>query len=163
MKNNFVAKILALLCIALISINSIASDMVIGRVTDDKNQPVGFARISLLNEKTNDFVKGEMCNEKGEFLIDKIDPGAYKISVSMIGYAKNESEKVVIDPKKNRIIEKVFILKETNHELQAVEVSAKQKFVEQAVDKVVVNPDASITSASENVYEILKKATGRNY
>ena len=37
---------------------------------------------------------------------------------------------------------------------------AKKKFIEQTVDKMIVNPEASITAASENVYEILRKLPG---
>ncbi|MDP4238545.1 MAG: TonB-dependent receptor [Bacteroidota bacterium] len=130
-----------------------------GKVLDTKNQPIGFATATLLSSKTNKFVKGDVSNEKGEFVIDKVSPGEYRLSVSMVGYAKNESEKVVIDSK-NNLVEKNIILNENAVQLSTVEVTAKKKFIEQTVDKMVVNPDASVTTASENVYEILKKLPG---
>jgi len=131
-----------------------------GRVTDSKNNPVEFATASLVNSTTKKLVKGEICNAKGEFLIDKIKPGEYILAVSMIGFAKSESEKLVIDSKANKVIEKNIVLSETSQQLGSVEVVATKKFIEQTVDKMVINPEASITTSSENVYEILKKLPG---
>jgi len=131
-----------------------------GRVTDSKNNPVEFATASLVNSTTKKLVKGEICNAKGEFLIDKIKPGEYILAVSMVGFGKTESEKLIIDSKANKIIEKNIVLSETSQQLGSVEVVATKKFIDQTVDKMVINPEASITTASENVYEILKKLPG---
>ena len=151
---------LFLICILFFSFQLKATNAISGRVIDNKKQPIEFATVSLLNSKTKEFVKGEVSNQKGEFLLDKIKPGNYTLSVSMIGYAKNESETVVVDETKKNIIEKDIVLNETAHQLEEVKVVAKKKFIEQTVDKMVVNPEASITSSNENVYEILKKLPG---
>ncbi len=131
-----------------------------GKVTDAKNQPIQFATATLTNSATKEFIKGQVCNEKGEFVIEKVNPGEYMLTVSMVGYSKNEPEKVVIDGKKNNVIERNIVLNETAHQLSGVEVVSKKKFIEQSVDKMIINPEASITAASENVYEILKKLPG---
>jgi len=136
------------------------SGIIKGRVIDSKNNPVEFATASLMNSKTKQLIKGQVCNDKGEFLIDKVKPGEYILAVTMIGYAKNESEKLVIDSKNHKVVEKNVVLAESSQQLSNVEVVAKRKFIEQTVDKMIVNPDASITTASENVYEILKKLPG---
>lgn len=159
--NQFFNRLLILLSIVFICNQLMfATDMIVGRVIDEKNKPIEYATVALKNSKTNEFVKAEVCNEKGEFKLDKLKKGSYTLSVSMIGYAKNESETVTVESTKNRIIEKNIVLNETAHQLAAVEVVAKKKFIEQEVDKTVINPEASITSASENVYEILKKLPG---
>jgi len=157
--NQIFVRSFILACIALFSLPLNAGNMIIGRIVDIKKQPIEFATITLIHSKTNKFIKGEVSNEKGEFVIDKVSPGVYILSVTMVGYIKNESEKVVIDSK-NNVVEKNIILKENVVQLATVEVSAKKKFIEQTVDKVVINPDASITSASENIFEILKKLPG---
>lgn len=136
------------------------SAVVKGRVTDNKNQPVQFATAALVNSSTKELVKGQVCNDKGEFVIERVKPGEYTLSVSMVGYAKNESEKIVVDGKRNGVVEKNIVLNEVTHQLNNVEVVAKKKFIEQQADKMVINPEASITTASENVYDILKKTPG---
>jgi len=131
-----------------------------GRVIDSKNQPIEFATAALVNQETNEIVKGEVCNNKGEFVISKVIPGEYMLSVSMLGYAKTITDKIIIGKEKNSIIEKDIILKESSQQLSDVVVTAKHPFIEQTVDKIIINPEASITSASENVYEILRKLPG---
>ena len=157
--NKIVVRSFLVICITLISFRLNAGNRIIGRIIDNKKQPIEFATVSLLHSKTNKYVKGEVSNEKGEFVIDKVSPGDYILSVTMMGYIKNESEKVVIDSK-NNVVEKNIILKENVVQLATVQVSAKKKFIEQTVDKMVINPEASITSASENIFDILKKLPG---
>lgn len=158
-KNKILILSFILICIPFISSKLYAANTITGRIIDNKKHPIEFATISLLNSKTNKYIKGEVSNEKGEFVIDKVSPGDYILSVTMVGYLKNETVKVVIDSK-NTLVKKDIILKENDVQLATVEVAAKKKFIEQSVDKMVVNPDASITSAGENVYEILKKLPG---
>ena len=158
-KNKVLVKSFLVASMAFLFVQLHAATSITGRIIDNKKQPIEFATVSLLNSKTNKYVKGEVSNNKGEFMIDKVSPGDYILSVTMVGYMKNESEKVVIDSK-NTVVERNIVLKENTVQLKTVEVAAKKKFIEQDVDKTVINPEASITSASENVYEILKKLPG---
>jgi len=158
-KNRLLVKLFLLAFMAFVFIQLDAATSISGRIIDNKKQPIGFATISLLNSKTNKYVKGETSNENGEFLIEKVSPGDYILSVTMVGYMKNETEKVVIDSK-NTVVKRNIILKENAVQLGTVVVAAKKKFIEQTVDKMVVNPEASVTSAGDNVYEILKKVPG---
>ncbi|MDD4489315.1 MAG: TonB-dependent receptor [Paludibacter sp.] len=130
-----------------------------GKVVNEKNQPVEYATAVLISPTTGEVIKGEVCNEKGEFNINKVEKGEYVLSVSMIGYKKHDAEKLVVDGKRNVIVKNI-ILNEQTEMLKAVDVVAKKEFIEQTVDKTVINPEASITSASENVYEILRKLPG---
>jgi hypothetical protein len=132
-----------------------------GKVTDSKNQPVEYATAVLINSKTSEIEKGVMCNDEGSFTIENVAFGEYFLSVRMLGYDSNESEIVVID-NGNQIVDRTIILNETTHELNEVVVTGKYVFVEQTVDKIIVNPNASITSSSESVYDILKKSPGVN-
>jgi len=158
-KNKVLVKSFLVAAMAFLFVQLHAANSITGRIIDIKKQPIEFATVTLLNSKTNKYVKGEVSNNKGEFLIDKVSPGNYILSVTMVGYMKNETEKVVIDSK-NTVVERNIVLKENAVQLKTVEVAAKKKFIEQEVDKTVINPEASITSASENVYEILKKLPG---
>ena len=44
--------------------------------------------------------------------------------------------------------------------LQEVIVTSKKQFVEQQADKMVINPEASITTASDNILDVLAKSPG---
>lgn len=130
-----------------------------GVVTDVNNQPVEYATAALLYPATHEIVKGQVCNDKGEFTFNKVNAGEYILSISMVGYEKNENEKIVVNNTSNTISKKI-VLKESSKMLNNVVVTAKKQFIEQTVDKMVINPEASPTTAGESVYDILKKLPG---
>jgi hypothetical protein len=130
-----------------------------GQVLDIQKQPVPYSTVALLNPTTQEIVRGTVCNEKGEYIIDKINFGLYLLSVRMLGFESNETEYLVIDAE-NLLVEKTVTLKACSQELKEVVIAGKYNFVEQSIDKMIINPNASIISASESIYEILKKAPG---
>lgn len=144
---------------AVFANTEISTAIVKGKVVDEHNQPVQYATATLTRPKTGEIVKGEISDEKGEFEIQKVARGEYVLSVSMVGYKRFESDSVKVDGR-NDIIVKKIVLNEQTEELKAVEVVAKRDFIQQDVDKMVINPEASITAASENVYDILRKLPG---
>ena len=95
---------------------------------DEYNQPVQYATATLTRPKTGEIVKGEISDEKGEFVIQKVARGEYVLSVSMVGYKRFESDSVKVDGR-NDIIEKKIVLNEQTEELKAVEVVAKKDFI----------------------------------
>lgn len=137
----------------------ISTAIVKGKVVDEFNKPVQYATATLIHPKTGEIVKGEISDEKGEFVIQKVVRGEYVLSVSMVGYKRFQSDSLKVDGR-NDIIERKIVLNEHTEQLKAVEVVAKRDFIEQDVDKMVINPEASITAASENVYDILRKLPG---
>ncbi|MDO9634810.1 MAG: outer membrane beta-barrel protein [Paludibacter sp.] len=151
--------ILMILSIVAIFVSAELTAVIKGKVVNENNHPVEFATATLISPETKQIVKGEVCNEKGEFTISKVSKGKYLLAVSMVGYERFETESLVVDGKQ-RVIEKTIILNEHTEMLNDFVVVAKRNFIEQSVDKMVIHPDASITSASENVYEILRKLPG---
>lgn len=135
-----------------------AEGTVKGRILDQNHRPVEFATAALINAKTKLPVKGSQSNNNGEFVIDKVKEGNYTLSVTLLGYKKFESAQFAMSGRKE--IRQDVTLEENTQQLKEATVVAKRKFIEQEADKMVVNPEASITSASENVFDILKKTPG---
>jgi outer membrane receptor for ferrienterochelin and colicin len=79
----------------------------------------------------------------------------------MVGYERIETEKVLVDGR-HEVIEKNIVLRENTETLNELVVVGNKNFIEQTVDKMVINPEASATAGSENVFEILKKLPGVN-
>lgn len=131
-----------------------------GKVTDTKNQPIEFATAALRHVNSAEIVQGAVCNVSGEYQLDKVKPGEYTVTVSMLGYSKVETEKLRITGKNETTVLKVVVLKEESHQLGEATVTGKRKYIEQTADKMIINPEASLTTASENVFDILKKAPG---
>lgn len=106
-------KMLALTAIAFFSFTfyATASGVIKGQVLDENNQPVEYATAVLKNSKTNQFVAGAVCNYKGEFVLEDVNPGEYVLSTKMIGYEKKDS-KVVVDKGRKRAVEKKMVMNE---------------------------------------------------
>ena len=132
-----------------------------GKVIDIRDQPVFYATVALLNAETKSVEKGVICDESGQFNFDKVNNGSYILSVRMVGYETNESETVTVDLN-NSIIEKTVVLEEAVEKIGEVVVRGRYDLMEQQVDKTVINPNASVLTESESVYEILKKTPGIN-
>ena len=136
-----------------------AYGVVKGRVVDVSNNPVEYATATLLNAKSGELVMGEVCNDNGEFTFSKVRNGEYLLCVSMVGFERYQTEALRID-RNNALIEQAIVLREASKQLNEVLVVAKRDYIEQTADKLIINPDAAISSASESVYDILKKAPG---
>lgn len=132
-----------------------------GKIVDSKNNPIEYATAALINTKTSEIENGAISNAEGSFIIENVAYGEYLLSVRMLGYDSNESESVKIDSI-HVIVSKTIILQESTQQIKEIVVTGKYAFVEQTVDKTIVNPNASITTSSESVYEILKKSPGVN-
>ena len=161
MKANLFTTIL-LACMVSISLPGKAEPtpgVIKGKVINNQNMPVEFATVALVNPGSKQAIKGAVCNQNGEYIIEKIENGEYYLSASMLGFEPTETEIFEIDMK-TRIIEKTIILRESAIKLEEVSVKGKYEFIVQTAEKTVINPNASITTASDNVFEILKKSPG---
>jgi hypothetical protein len=120
-------RVLVLTCMAFLSFMLFAegSGVVKGQVMDENNQPVEYATAVLKNSKTNQFITGNVCNNKGEFEIENVKPGEYTLSVNMIGYSKAYTDKIVLNSKKDQVVDKKVVLIETPE--KAIVVVAKKK------------------------------------
>jgi len=125
-KNYQFKRALALTGMAFFSVFLFAegSGVIKGRVTDENNQPVEYATAVLKNSKTNKFVTGTVCNYKGEYIIEDVDPGEYVLSTKMIGYEKKETQKIVVNRNQRRIVEKDVIMNEKPE--KSIVVTAKK-------------------------------------
>jgi hypothetical protein len=114
-----------------------------GKVVDENNQPVEYATAVLINPKTKEIIRADVSNVKGEFVINSIQMGDYVLSVSIFGFQKFETDRVMVDGK-SCLIEKKIILREDLEEILTIDEVGNIQLVEKTVDKIVVNPESSI-------------------
>lgn len=114
--------------------------------------------VLLLSTNDSTLVRGVVADSTGEYLISNIAPGHYKISASLIGYAR------FLSPPVNVVTEDIvlpdIILEEAATELGEVIVNAEKPLFEQHIDRLVVNVQSSITSSGNTVLEVLQKSPG---
>ncbi|WP_439584549.1 outer membrane beta-barrel protein [Dyadobacter bucti] len=129
-----------------------------GAILDEKSQPFPFVNVLLLHAKDSVLVKGLAADENGKYVFDQVANGKYLVLVSMVGYQKNYSEPFTV--KDAPIALPASQLTTDTQSLNEVTVVAKKPFIEQEIDRTVVNVENSIVSAGATALEILERAPG---
>ncbi len=137
-----------------------AQGKISGQITDDKNKIVEFASVTLLKAKDSTLVKGALSDQNGSFEFEKISSGEYLVNISQMGYKKFYTPKFSLDSDNPNVKLSNLVLSEDSKQLSEVQVVAKKPFIEQQLDKTVVNVENSIVSAGSTALEVLEKAPG---
>jgi iron complex outermembrane recepter protein len=156
-------KTLLLLFASLLFLSNIdtnAQGKISGQITDDKNKIVEFANVTLLKAKDSTLVKGALSDANGSFEFEKIPFGSYLLNISQMGYKKFYTPKFSLDSDNPTVKLSSLILSEDSKQLSEVQVVAKKPFIEQQLDKTVVNVENSIVSAGSTALEVLEKSPG---
>jgi iron complex outermembrane recepter protein len=155
-------KRMLLLTVALVAVAGFAyaqSAKISGTVLTSDQKAIQEAVVALLNAKDSSFVKTTMTETNGSFDLPNLKTGAYLVMVNRLGYQKQLSQ--VIDIQHKDVILPAFLLQESSStNVAEVRVVARKPFVEQRIDRVVVNPDALISNAGATSLEVLEKSPG---
>lgn len=148
-----------LLCSSVIA-QSTSKGKITGDVKESATKPLPFATVLLLNAKDSTLAKGAISSESGTYEFENISLGRYLISATMVGFQKSFS--APFELKEGQLSLKVpsLIVAENTQTLQEVKVVSKKPFVEQQVDRMVVNVENNIGSAGGTALEVLEKAPG---
>lgn len=63
-----------------------------GRVTDDKNNPIDLALISLLSKQDSTYIVSDYTDLDGSFEFTKLPLGNYVLQISILGFQTFESD-----------------------------------------------------------------------
>ncbi len=155
--------ILLLSALFLVSITGWAQSrghVISGRVINNSKQAIESATISLFNAKDSALAKSALTDADGKFEITSLPDGNYYLLVSGSGFSVYKSDAIVLEEGKPLRGLGTIVLKETIKELDAVSVTSKKPFIEQKIDKMVVNVDAAVTNVGATALEVLEKSPG---
>lgn len=107
-----------------------------GIVKDQKNKPLSYVTVLLLNSKDSSLVKGDYTNDKGEYKFEPVESGSYIISSST--WCSDHSAPFTIDDKNTDHKEEI-ILSSSNKALNEVKIVGKKPMIEVKADKTVFN------------------------
>jgi len=131
-----------------------------GTVQDNAKKGVMSATASLLKAADSSLIKTVITDKEGRFSFSDIAHGRYLVSVSSSGYKKSVSGEINIKNEQPALELGAISLSEDAKSLQTVTVTAKRPFIEQKMDKTIVNVDAAVTTAGSNILEVLEKSPG---
>jgi outer membrane receptor protein involved in Fe transport len=155
-------KLSTLLSIAILFsfITQAQNGKIMGSVKDVSMKGIHSATVSLLKSKDSSVAKFVATARDGQYEFLDIADGKYFVSVSNVGYARVVSAPFEVSSSNSTINVPVLVIREQAKDLGGVTVTAKKPFIEARPDKIVVNVDASPTSAGATVLELLEKSPG---
>ena len=128
-----------------------------GTVQDCLGKALPFVSVAVLKTDSS-LVKATASNEQGEFVFEKIKSGKYMIRAFSIGLMKKYTQ--VFEVQNEPLLLPNLILLENTTQLKEVQITTKRPFIEQQLDRMVVNVANSIVGSGSTALEVLTKAPG---
>ncbi|HKZ38817.1 MAG TPA: TonB-dependent receptor, partial [Chryseolinea sp.] len=156
-------KFLVLLVLLSVGIMARAQDSkgngkILGSVSDaETNQPVEYANVALVDPATQKPVNGAVCDDKGKFVIQKIAPGTYTVTISFIGYETQTIENIKVEDKRDDVNLGVVKLGTSSKILSEVVVQGQKQLIEERVDRTIYNAENDITTKGGDATDVLKR------
>jgi outer membrane receptor protein involved in Fe transport len=120
-------------------------------------KPMDYASVGLYRSGGKSPITGVITDEKGNFKLNNVHPGSYKLSITYIGYPTKVIDPVVTtDSKPDKNLGTV-VLSPGAHALKEVVVQGQSALIENHIDKIVFNAEKDLTSAGGNAADVLQK------
>jgi outer membrane receptor protein involved in Fe transport len=130
------------------------SGTVIDSVT---KQPVPYVPVSIYRSGGKSPINGVLTDDKGNFKIDNIHPGSYKITLAFMGYNPKTVDPITTtDSKPDKNMGNVLFSSRANA-LKEVAITGTANIVENKIDKIVYNAEKDLTAAGGNATDVLQK------
>ncbi|GAB2601775.1 outer membrane beta-barrel protein [Spirosoma areae] len=155
--------IVLLLALSTPSLLAQAQTTLTGSVHDGTGKALPFVSVALLNARDSSNTaarpaKGTASDQQGLYLFENVRAGQYIVRATAVGYQKVNS--AVFEVATSPINVQTLALAELTGKLAEVQVTAKKPFVEQQLDRMVVNVANSIVGSGSTALEVLEKAPG---
>lgn len=122
-------------------------------------QPVEYATITLMSGPKDSVITGALAKANGDFSLDKLPMGRFKLRVQFIGY-KTLYQPIVITP--NNLEQDIGNIKieADTRALNEVTVSAEKQTVNMGIDKRVYSPDKDLSAKGGTALDVMKNVPG---
>ncbi len=155
---NFISLLTAFLC--CLTFASAQNTLLTGRIVDEKEFPLEFANVLLLQKADTSLVKGTVSDSLGQFVFDQVQPGQYFISATMVGAEPAYSEAFELQSGQATFKVPILAISQSGVDLDQVVVKGQKPFMELKNDRLVMNVENSPVAAGNNALEVLAKAPG---
>ena len=153
---------------SLLSIQTFGQTTLNGSIRDGTGKPLPFATVALLNAPPglarpglapdSTVAKSTASDQQGLYTFENVRVGSYIVRATAVGYQKTHS--TVLDVANSPVAVPALTLPEATGKLAEVQVTAKKPFVEQQLDRMVINVAQSIVGSGSTALEVLEKSPG---
>jgi len=151
-------KILVALVCLLCGLASAQNGKISGQINNSDGQPIDAILISLLSSVDNSLVKTAISEPDGSFVFNGLQDNSYILFLDNDGFQKYQSDPIAI--KQNSYQHPTITIASTVTNLNEVVIEKKKAFVENKIDRTVVNVDAMISAAGSDAMDVLEKSPG---
>lgn len=132
-----------------------------GSLVSPDNKPVEAATVQLLKEADKSLVKVAVTDKSGNFSFEKLPEGKFLVSITALGFSKITTDPVELNATENKVsLPAIALTHQATNAMSNVTVTASRPFIEQKLDKTVVNVEASPSNAGATALEVLEKSPG---
>ncbi|MCX6214505.1 TonB-dependent receptor [Spirosoma sp.] len=154
MKNLF---LIALWLMPLMAFTQTNPGRISGTLTDSTTaNSVPFATVAL-QIPDGTLIKGVTTDEKGNFSIEQVALGTYKVVVSFVGYRTRTIDKIVITAEKPAVTLAPIPLALDSRSLKQVDVVGQKALVEDKGDRLVYNAERDASNTGGTAADVLRK------
>lgn len=118
-------------------------------------QPVEFANIQLFRITDGSILKSTATDRKGKFILEEVLPGNYTLSITFIGYAKNNIN-LTIGPNQQKTNLGTIEMRLLTTEMANVSVYAETPVLKTFIDRKIYNVSQEILAQSGTASDMLK-------
>jgi hypothetical protein len=144
-----------LVCLFVMQLGAHGQRTFRGLIRDAEKQPVAGATVTLQHDSIR---RSAVSNGFGAFAFEELAAGAYLLTISAVGFSMLQDTlnmESTTQAKENQ-----YTITRGEKLLQAVSVTANKNFIEQKIDRTVVNVDALVSNAGVTALDVLENAPG---
>jgi outer membrane receptor protein involved in Fe transport len=134
------------------------SGQVSGTVVDASNgEEVPYATVTLKDPATDKMIYGAVADMDGKFIINKIEPGTYKVVISFVGYQEKVVSTITVSNNKPVHDLGAIQLAPVVKQLNEIVVETQRNLIEEKVDRTVYNAENDETNKGGDASDVLRK------
>lgn len=129
-----------------------------GKIIDSVTKtPVDYAPVSIYKEGSTSPFNGAVADPKGNFTINNLSPGTYRITVDFLGYKRKTIDNIIINSNSQGVSLGAILLAPVQNQLKTVNIVGTAPVVENKIDKLVYNTANDLTSQGGVAIDVLRK------
>ncbi|MEM9888285.1 MAG: outer membrane beta-barrel family protein [Bacteroidota bacterium] len=126
-----------------------------GTVLEEKEGAVvEFSTISLYREEK--LIDGTLADSKGDFVLNELIDGNYRLEISFIGFEKKVVEDILVEKERNVNLGEIYLVEDINV-LKEVEVTGQRSLIEERVDRLIFNAEQDKTTRGGDAADVLRR------
>lgn len=133
---------------------------VYGKVVDAKTKKgIDYASVALYTMAKDSLVGGQLTQDNGDFSLDNLPFGAFKLKITYLGYTAIE-QKIIVTPKALEQDIGNIAMSEDEKVLKEVNITAEKATIELKPDRKVFNVEKDLSARGGTGVDVMKNIPG---